>query len=684
MFFKSIKSATTAYLTCVLIVISCIAILISIQENRRVSLDSISNELNLVSTYLGQELTNRPVILLSSLQQGQAFSALDKFKSVSYAAVYDSKWQLQHSYIRGAFNAKSLELQDYVATPILNQQPVSNLINDTVVVITIIGGELSSTNYLVVASDVSKVLGENAKSLLKQTLPLFVVLLTLCAAFGYALQGKLLHPLTMISKFAKEVEVRKDYSIEIKTLDKRELVELGGSINSMLRTINTEYSKSRELTQTLKEHQKNAERWANFDRLTGFPNRQFFMQTLRIELARSMRNRQDLVLIYFDLDGISEVYDELGQETGDQLLVKVCQRVKGLLREGDLIARLDDSEFLILLHNQPTDTMLANIVERLIKDLNVPFSLNKLVVEVTINIGIAKASDSNFNLSEFIENADIAMYRSKMLGINTHTMYLPDMKKDNKRSVLIADAIEEAIQNKEFTVSYQSRVSVDEQEVGYDVSVHWDSKTFGFIPESEFMPIAVQNGKSCAINIWVVETVCRDLATITELNNAQLVISINLFCVNNKHTNLLDFIKDTFSTYQVNPANIEFTLPELVYLENYDLASVFLNKLRGIGIGVALANFGCGYSGMGYLRQSDLTTIRIDKHFIDNLMLSKRPTLVVKTILKIAKEIGVQVCADGVETREQVDFLVSVGCHQMQGFLFSKPSTLAQLKYAEN
>ncbi|WP_133468095.1 EAL domain-containing protein [Paraglaciecola marina] len=684
MFFKSIKSATTAYLTCVLILISCIALFISIQENRRISLDSISNELNLVSTYLGEELTSRSVVLLPSSQQAQVFNALDKFKSVSYAAVYDSNWQLQQSYIKEAFKATSLEPQNYVATPILNQQPVSNFINDTLVVITAIGAELSTNNYLVVVSDVSKVLEENTTSLLKHTLPLFVVLLSLCAAFGYALQGKLLNPLILISKFAKEVEVRKDYSIEIKTLGKQELVELGGSINSMLRTINTEYSRSRELSQTLKEHQKNAERWANFDRLTGFPNRQFFMQTLRIELARTMRNSQDLVLIYFDLDGISKVYDELGQETGDQLLIKVCERAKGLLREGDLIARLDDSEFLILLHNQPTDTMLANIVERLIKDFNVPFSLNNLVVEVTINIGIAKASDSNFNLSEFIENADIAMYRSKMLGINTHTMYLPDMKKDNKRSVLIAATIEEAIQNKEFTVNYQSRVSVDERVMGYDVSVHWDSKTLGFIPESEFNPIAVNNGKSCAISMWVVETVCRDLATITELNNAQLVISINLCCVNNEHTNVLGFIKNTFSTYQVNPANIEFTLPELVYLESYDLASVFLNKLRGIGAGVALSNFGCGYSGLGYLHQSDLTTIRIDKHFIDNLMLSKRPTLVVKTILKIATQLGVQVCADGVETREQVDFLVSVGCHQMQGFLFSKPSALAQLIYAEN
>ncbi|MEO9947412.1 EAL domain-containing protein [Paraglaciecola sp.] len=684
MFFKSIKSATTAYLTCVLIFIACVALAISIQENRRVSLASISNELQLVSTYLGEELTSRPVVLLPSLQQVRILNALDKFKSVSYAAVYDSKWQLQQSYTKEAYKATSLEPQNYAATPILNQQPVSNLIDDTLVVMTIIDGELSSTNYLVVASDVSKVLGENVKSLLKQTLPLFIVLLTLCAAFGYALQGKLLYPLTMISKFAKEVEVRKDYGIEIETLDKLELVELGGSINSMLRTINTEYSKSRELTQALKEHQKNAERWANFDRLTGFPNRQFFMQTLRIELARSMRNHQDLVLIYFDLDGISKVYEKLGQETGDQLLVKVCQRAKGLLREGDLIARLDDSEFLILLHNQPTDTMLANIVERLIKDFNSPFSINKQVVEITINIGIAKASDSNFNLSEFIENADIAMCRSKMLGVNTHTMYLPEMIKDNKRSVLIAAAFEEAILNKEFTVNYQSRLSADERVVAYDVSVHWDSKTLGFIPESEFTPIAAQNGKSCAINMWVVEEVCRNLATITELNNAQLVISIHLSCVNDKHTEVLDFIKDTFQTYQVKPANIEFTLPELVFLENYDSASVFLNKLREIGVGVALSNFGCGYSGLGYLHVADLTTIRIDKHFIDNLMLSKRPTLVVKTIMKIANQLGVQVCADGVETREQVDFLVSVGCHQMQGFLFSKPSTLAQLIYVAN
>ncbi|MEP0357467.1 EAL domain-containing protein [Paraglaciecola sp.] len=642
-------------------------------------MDSISNELYLVSTYLGQELIHSPELLQPSLQQAQVFSALDKFKSISYAAVYDSNWLLQQSYHTDNYDSKTIVFQDYAHISTLNQQSVSNLINDTLLVITAIGGELSPRNYLVVVSDVSNILEENISSLLRQVLPLFIVLLTLCAAFGYALQGKLLDPLTLISKFAKEVEVRKDYSITIKAPDKRELVELSGSINSMLRTINSEYSKSRELSQTLKDHQKNAEKWANFDRLTGFPNRQFFMQTLRIELAKSMRNSQDLVLIYFDLEGVSKAYERLGKEIGDQLLVKVCQRAKGLLRGGDLIARLDDTEFLILLHNQPTDTMLANIVERLISDFNSPFSLNKQDVEVNINVGIAKASDSNFNLSEFIENVDIAMYRSKILGVNTYTMYRPDMMKDNKRSILIAAAIEEAIQNQEFTIIYQSRVSIDECVLGYDVSVQWNSKTLGFIPESEFSPIALQSGKSFEITMWLIETVCRDLATISELKDTQLVLSVNLSCVNNNCTKVLDFINDTFSSFKVNPANIEFTLSELVYLENYDVTSTFLKKLREIGVGVALCHFGSGYSGLGYLRQSDFTTIRIDKYFIDNLMLSKRSTLVVKTIMKIANQLGSQVCADGVETREQVDFLATVGCHQMEGFLFSKPSTLAQL-----
>ncbi|MFT2089483.1 EAL domain-containing protein [Paraglaciecola sp. 2405UD69-4] len=661
---------------------SCIALSISIYENKRISIDSLSSELRLAAAFMEQELTQVDANSFRAQQNGsKVFSSLDKFANITYAAFYDAKWELKTSFVKDGLDFNAVDPFDYKNASQSVPIGVPQFINHNMLIVTVITEGVFLNHHIVVVSDSAKVLNTNTRNLLLQALPIMMILVIFFVAFGFSIQGKLLQPLALLARFAKRVESKKEPSIEIDTLDKRELVELNESLNSMLQTLNSECNKSRELTKALKEQQKNTEKFANFDRLTGFPNRQFFMELLRIELLKVMRNNQDTVLVSFELEGIKGVYHACGQEAGDQLLAKVCKRVKSLLREGDIIARLDEANFLILLNSQPTDAMLHNIVERLTKDFCKPFTVNKKGLEVTVSIGTAKASDSNYNLSELTKNADIAMYRSKVLGTNIHTMFTPNMMKDSKRNLLIAASIEDAIANEEFRLSYQSRISKEEVLVGYDLSVHWNSKTLGVVPESEFMLVANQNGKSSVINEWVLATVCQDLPLIQQFSDPNLVVSITLSAANFKSSHFVDSVSKTLAYYQINPANIEFKLSELEYLYHYQSACEFLKKLKEIGVGIGLDNVGHGYSALGYLCNLELNTIRIDKQLIDNLLLSKRSTLVVKTIVKAAKQLGIQVCADGVETREQVEFLAATGCDQMEGFLFSKPANLAQLAY---
>ena len=400
---------------------------------------------------------------------------------------------------------------------------------------------------------------------------------------------------------------------------------------------------------------------------------------MRIELAKAQRSKQNLVLMYFDLDGFKGVNDSLGHETGDQLLIKVCERTKAILREGDIISRLGGDEFLILLHNDPNDFMLIEIAERLVRGISAPFDINTWEVQVGVSIGIAKASDSNFNLSEFVSNADIAMYRSKTAGRSTHTVFVTEMMEDNKRKLLIANSIATAIKNNEFTLYYQSKVSPDETIVGYEALLRWSSDTLGFVSPAEFIPIAEQSGKILPITKWVLERVCKDFTDVCSLNDNEVVISVNLSANDIKNPQLVTFIKNLFLKYSVDPRVIEFEVTESAYLENLDMANDFLSQLREIGSSVALDDFGTGYSSLGYLTQINLNTLKIDKQFVDNLNVSERSTLITKTIIEMAKQLNLQICAEGVETREQADFLIQSGCHQLQGYLFSKPISLEAL-----
>jgi diguanylate cyclase (GGDEF)-like protein len=403
------------------------------------------------------------------------------------------------------------------------------------------------------------------------------------------------------------------------------------------------------------------------------------METLRIELAKAQRSNTNLVLMYFDLDGFKGVNDSLGHETGDQLLIKVCERTKTILREGDIVSRLGGDEFLILLHNDPNDFMLLEIAERLVRGLSAPFEINTWEVQVGVSIGIAKAKDSNFNLSEFVSNADIAMYRSKEAGRSTHTVFVPEMMEDNKRKLQIANSITSAIKNNEFTLYYQGKMAPDATIVGYEALLRWSSDSLGFVSPAEFIPIAEQSGKILPITKWVLDRVCKDFEQLCSLNDKNVTVSVNLSAHDIKSPKLVTLIKSLFVKYSVAPQMVEFEVTESAYLENLDMANDFLTQLRDIGSSVALDDFGTGYSSLGYLTQINLNTLKIDKQFVDNLNVSDRSTLITKTIIEMAKQLNLQICAEGVETREQADFLIENGCHQLQGYLFSKPESLETL-----
>lgn len=680
---KSIKNTTIVITAIGISLVGTAVLFFSIQEHENLYRESVANDLNGLSENMASDLVPLLASEPDSFEISKTLLRLELYENVKFAVVFDSEWIQQDLYIGGSFDTTASQLSAEL-NKLKNTARGVRVENDEFVALKLIGDIRFPVGYLLIVLDSLEPLQKSKLNLLRQVLPLtlFVALSTIAALFF--IQQRLFSPLANLSNLARRIQESHDYSLRIEITGKQEVAELSRDINGMMDTISQQTQQNKEYTSRLLEQQKAMERLLNFDPLTGLPNRQFFMERLKTTLAEEGHAIDNLAIIYFDLDGFKGVNDSLGHETGDQLLIRVGERTKKLLRDGDIVSRLGGDEFVILLSNQPDDLALVDIAKRLMLELNTPFEIGAWQVQISASIGIAKAIDSNYNLSELVSNADLAMYLSKAAGRGIQTLFSPQIMEESKRKLLIANSITSAIKENEFSLYYQGKVAPDESIVGYEALIRWHSATIGFVSPAEFIPIAEKSGKISPITSWVLDRACQDFKALQSLQEADVVISINLSTHDIKNPKLIDQIKDLFEKYDIDPSLMEFEVTESAYLENLELANDFITKLKAIGSKIALDDFGTGYSSLSYLTQINFNTLKIDKHFVDTINLSDRSTLITKTILKMAKQLDLQICAEGVETREQASFLIKNGCHQLQGFLYSKPVSLERLLAKNN
>jgi diguanylate cyclase (GGDEF)-like protein len=386
------------------------------------------------------------------------------------------------------------------------------------------------------------------------------------------------------------------------------------------------------------------------------------------------------MLLFFDLDGFKGINDSLGHETGDLILIEVADRVQQLLRDGDLFARLGGDEFLVLPDRDVSTAAAESLATRLITAFDEPFELRGLSLTVGLSVGIANATDANYDLSELMSNADLAMYRSKARGRGSFTLFTPDMVESHKRKLHLANGIESGINNDEFVVHYQVKVNNNGYIIGAEALIRWQHPEFGLVMPNEFIPIAEQGGKITAITQWVIQRVCLDIPTIKHWASSNTFrVSINLSGHDLRNAHLFDFIYNTFSVNGINPENIEFEVTESAYLENFALSNKFFRRIGNMGCAIALDDFGTGYSSLSYLTQINIDTLKVDRQFVTEIQTSERSRLVTGAIIDLAKRLSLSVCAEGIENLEQWDYLKLHGCDSVQGFMFSKPIPLDQL-----
>ncbi len=676
--FRSIKAPIGFIVSMSFLVIVVTVLLFAASESKRLYQENIKTQSDFFSETIAQVLF--PILDGSTWDDVPielALSTLSYRENLIAVRIYSADYR--HVVQLDGREAKRL------SEPFFQQLDPRNIpvgvVDDSEVVVTHypIGSPAFVRGYVQVYTDVRAPVGSSFFSLVFYVFsPVFIVFVIALVGCLLAV-NKLLKPLGALSAFTKQVTQSKDYALRYEYTRRDEIGGLTHNINRLLETIEVELLINQEQNQALMDQQEIMTRLANYDSLTGLPNRQFVFDSMKLELARAKRNGDDVALLFFDLDGFKGINDSLGHETGDLILVEVASRVSNLLREGDLVARLGGDEFLVVPDRESNDASVRNLATRLINAFTEPFELRGLSLTVGVSVGIAKAIDAEYDLSELMSNADLAMYRSKAKGRGSYTVFTPDMVESHKRKLHLANAIEKGLANNEFSVYYQIKINQRGQVIGMEALLRWNHPEYGMVMPSEFIPIAEQGGRISAITHWVINKVCLDLPDLKQWVGRKFRVSVNLSVHDLRNSNLFDNIYAIFKRHDINPEYMEFEVTETAYLENFANSNKFFKRLSNMGCAIALDDFGTGYSSLSYLTQISIDTLKIDKQFVREIEQSERSRLVTGSIIDLAKRLSLQVCAEGIENEAQWEYLSEHGCDSVQGYLFSKPVPLNEL-----
>ncbi|MFZ2404435.1 MAG: EAL domain-containing protein, partial [Methylobacter sp.] len=428
------------------------------------------------------------------------------------------------------------------------------------------------------------------------------------------------------------------------------------------------------------------ERLAFYDPLTGLPNRRLLLDRLDLALASSHRSGRKGALLFIDLDNFKTLNDTLGHDMGDLLLQLVAVRLSSCIREGDTVARLGGDEFVIMLEDLSKQaveaaTQTETIGEKILVALNQPYQLAKNEYYSTPSIGASLFNGHEQSTDELLKQADIAMYQAKTSGRNALRFFDPQMQASiNTRVALEAD-LRQAVTENQFILYYQPQVYHDGQAIGAEVLIRWHHPQRGLVSPADFIPLAEETGLILPIGLWVLETACAQIKIWEDSGHTQhLQLAVNVSVRQFRQPDFVEEVSRVLLHSAINPHKLKLELTENLMLDDIDDTIVKMNTLREIGVCFSMDDFGTGYSSLSYLTQLPLDQLKIDQSFVRNIGVKPTDAVIVQTIIGMAKNLGMEVIAEGVETQAQRAFLEQHGCPVCQGYLFGKPVLLAEFE----
>ncbi len=412
---------------------------------------------------------------------------------------------------------------------------------------------------------------------------------------------------------------------------------------------------------------------ASHDPLTGLFNRSIFNERLQQALAQAARFERSLALLFIDLDGFKHVNDTLGHFAGDALLAELAIRLRAALREGDVIGRMGGDEFVVLIEEFSEANQVAEVAKKMLEQATRPFKLQGREFQVTASLGISIYPDDGEDAEALLKNADTAMYLVKQQGKNSFRFFSPQMNLHLVERLSLESSLRRAIERGELLLLYQPRSGVrDGQVTGVEALMRWQHPTQGMIGPSEFVPLAEDVGLIATIGEWALHTACRQVRAWRD-QGLSLRVSVNVSQKQFLQDSLIQVIREALHNTQLEPARLELEITEEMALHNPERAARLLGQLKELGVRVIIDDFGTGYSSLSFLRRLPIDGVKIDRSLVRDLPRGEDAAALARGIVAMAHSLGIAVIAEGVETREQWEFLLDLGCEEMQGNYFSVP-----------
>lgn len=454
-------------------------------------------------------------------------------------------------------------------------------------------------------------------------------------------------------------------------------------INKQLKDVTGKKEEITALYEEIATSQKEIKYLAYHDHLTGLPNRRYFIERLN-HVIHLNHMKKMFSIMFLDLDNFKMINDTMGHATGDELLIKVSERLLNSLRKSDIVARIGGDEFVVMIENTEDLDETKMVAEKIIKCFAEPFILNGREFFVTTSMGIALYPTDGDNADKLVKNADIAMYKAKEKGNNQYVFSTPGMKTKVVETMKLASSLHRALERNEFELYYQPQVScTTHQIVGLEALIRWNHPELGMVYPGEFIPVAEQNGLIMSIGEWVMRTACKQNKAWQDAGYSPIRMAVNLSVQQVQNTNIVKQVKDILRETDLAPQYLELEITESIAM-GYKDHIVALNSLKDMGIKIAIDDFGTEYSSLNYLKQLPVDRIKIAMPFVQGIMVSKKDEAIIKTIIALAKSMEISTIAEGVETKHQLDFLSQQKCDEIQGFYFFKPMPVHEVEKVLN
>jgi diguanylate cyclase (GGDEF)-like protein len=425
-----------------------------------------------------------------------------------------------------------------------------------------------------------------------------------------------------------------------------------------------------------KAYEQQLTRLAFRDSLTGLANRALLLDRLERALDSSHRHEQPVAVVFLDLDNFKVVNDSLGHEQGDTLLVEVARRLEGCLRAGDTAARLGGDEFTLLLEDASQADAVA-VAERVVEALRSPIQLADRSVVVSGSLGVALSTPRSQERPEtLLRRADLAMYKAKAEGKGRWAVFDLSLEARALERLELESDLRHALGQDEFRLMYQPILSLgDSRIVEVEALVRWWHPSRGLVSPMQFIPVAEETGVIESLGLWVLEQACRQARVWQEQypSDPPLVVGVNLSARQLQQPDLVALVERVVRDVGIAPSTLKLEITESAIMQDPDAATRSLQALKDLGIRLAVDDFGTGYSSLSYLKRFPVDTLKIDRSFVEGVGRDNHDTAIVRSIIGLARTLGLTVTAEGVETPTQQWCLQQLGCDRVQGFLFAKP-----------